>query len=168
MENKVYFSDRFFSAGKTDIFNSSKEQIGRLNLQSSFTSSVSVEDQEGNVLVEGSFPFFSNKWTIKQPGGRELGTVKYSLSFFTKRYTYMTPAAIYKIHSPAFSREYSILDQSDQVVAVFKKVNDFFSSPAFELRNHSATLLTDELIAVVMGVHAIEKRNNSSAASGGA
>jgi hypothetical protein len=51
-------------------------------------------------------------------------------------------------------------------VATFKKVNGFFQASAYELKHNSNHLLTEELIAVVMGVNAIEKRNSSSAGAG--
>jgi hypothetical protein len=49
-------------------------------------------------------------------------------------------------------------------VAKFEKISGFFSSPAFQLTNHSDQLSTEELIAVVMGVNAIQRRNSSNGA----
>jgi uncharacterized protein YxjI len=168
MEKCVYFKDNFFSSGKTDIYNESQEKLGALDLKSAFGSSLNVENEKGEIVVEGSFPFFSSRWQIKQPDGFELGEVKASFSFFSKRYHYLTNKDIYEIESPAFSKEYTILNENKREVATFKKVNGFFESAAYELKNHSDTLLTEELIAVVMGVNAIEKRRSSSATTGGA
>lgn len=166
MEKCVYFNDNFFSSGKTDIYNESQERIGEIDLKSAFGSSLNVENERGEVVLEGSFPFFSGRWNIKQPDGTELGEVKSSFSFFSKRYHYLTHNATYEIESPAFSKEYTILDENKSEVATFKKVNGFFQSAAFELRNYSDSLSTEELIAVVMGVNAIEKRNSSNAGGG--
>ncbi|MFD1356837.1 hypothetical protein ACFQ4X_02910 [Fictibacillus halophilus] len=166
MDKCVYFNDNFFSSGKTDIYNESQERLGEIDLKSAFGSSLNVENEKGAVVVEGSFPFFSNRWSIKKPDGNELGEVKSSFAFFSKRYHYLTNNATYEIESPAFSKEYTILDENKAEVATFKKVNGFFQSAAFELKNYSDSLLTEELIAVVMGVNAIEKRNNSSASGG--
>ncbi|ANX11552.1 hypothetical protein ABE41_005990 [Fictibacillus arsenicus] len=168
MEKCVYFNDNFFSSGKTDIYNESQERLGEIDLKSVFGSSLNVENEKGEVVVEGNFPFFSNRWSIKQPNGTELGEVKSSFAFFSKRYHYLTNNAAYEIESPAFSKEYTILDENKAEVATFKKVNGFFQSPAFELKNYSDSLSTEELIAVVMGVNAIEKRHNSSAGGGAA
>jgi hypothetical protein len=60
------------------------------------------------------------------------------------------------------------LKSGRQEVASFKKVNGFFQSAAFELTNLSDSLLTEELIAVVMGVNEIEKRRRNASANGGA
>jgi uncharacterized protein YxjI len=168
MEKCVYFNDNFFSSGKTDIYNETQVKLGALDLKSAFGSSLNVENEKGEILVEGSFPFFSGRWSIKQPDGTELGEVKASFAFFSKRYHYLTNNAAYEIESPAFSKEYTILDENKSEVATFKKVNGFFASAAYELKNHSNTLLTEELIAVVMGVNAIEKRRNSNAGGGAA
>lgn len=166
MESYVYFSDQFFSAGRTDIFNQSEERIGSLDLKSSFTSSLNIENEEGTVVIEGAFPFLSNRWAIKYPGGDELGNVKASFSFFSKKFRYETGRETYEIESPAFSNEYVIYDENEKKVAVFQKVNGFLEAAAYELSNQSESLSTEELIAVVMGVNAIQKRNRSTAANG--
>ncbi|WP_242611878.1 hypothetical protein [Fictibacillus sp. BK138] len=82
MEKCVYFNDNFFSSGKTDIYNESQERIGEIDLKSAFGSSLNVENERGEVVVEGSFPFFSGRWNIKQSDGTELGEVKSSFPFF--------------------------------------------------------------------------------------
>ncbi|KIL51047.1 hypothetical protein [Jeotgalibacillus campisalis] len=167
MEKIVYFSDQFFSAGRKDIWNESKEKIGVLDLKSAFTSGVNVENAEGELMVEGGFPFLSGKWLVKQRDGTELGEVKGNFSWFSKSYRYTADRGHFEIESPAFSREYRMVDENGEEAATFKKVNGFFQAPAYELVNKSTILLTDELIAVVMGVNAIEKRRKAAASSGG-
>ncbi|MCP3028491.1 hypothetical protein [Halobacillus sp. A5] len=167
MEQCVYFSDQFFSAGKTDIYNDAQELVGQLDLKSAFTSSLNVENEKGDVIIEGGFPFFSRKWNVTNAEGKVLGRVKDSFSFFTKRYSYTTDSETYEIESPAFSKEYTILNEQKTEAATFKKVSGFFQSAAYELRNSSSSLQTEELIAVVMGVNAIEKRNSSNAGNAG-
>lgn len=166
MENCVYFKDTFFSSGKNDIFNSEQQKRGVLDLKSAFSSGVSIEDESGRVIVEGSFPFLSGKWVVKQPDGKEFGVVKSSFAFLSKKYRYMTNEQNYEIEAPAFSKEYIILDENKTEVATFKKVNGFFQASAFELKHNSNHLFTEELIAVIMGVNAIEKRNSSAAVAG--
>ncbi|WP_144699870.1 hypothetical protein [Fictibacillus phosphorivorans] len=166
MENCVYFKDTFFSSGKTDIFNGEQQKLGVLDLKSAFSSGVSIEDESGRVIVEGSFPFLLGKWVVKQPDGKELGMVKSSFALFSKKYRYMTNEQNYEIEAPAFSKEYILVDENKAEVATFKKVNGFFQASAYELKHNSNHLLTEELIAVVMGVNAIEKRNSSSASAG--
>jgi uncharacterized protein YxjI len=163
MDTCIYFKDNFFSSGKTDIYNESQEKLGHIDLKSAFGSSLNVENEKGEVVVEASFPIFSSKWSIKQSDGSELGKVKSSFAFFSKRYHYVTENMTYEIQSPAFSKEYVIYDENMQEVATFKKVNGFFESAAYELKNYSDILLTEELIAVVMGVNAIDKNNAISA-----
>ncbi|KKK39073.1 hypothetical protein WQ57_04620 [Mesobacillus campisalis] len=168
MDSRVYFKDQMFSAGRTDIYNESQEKVGKLDLKSAFTSSMSVENAQGELLVEGSFPFLSGKWLVKTPDGPELGRVRAAFTFFSKKYYYDKDYESFEIESPAFSREYTILNAGRQEVASFKKVNGFFQSAAFELNNVSDSLLTEELIAVVMGVNEIEKRRRNASANGGA
>ncbi|KHE71531.1 hypothetical protein [Halobacillus sp. BBL2006] len=163
MESCVYFSDNFFSSGRTDIYNGQKEMVGALNLKSAFSSSVDVENAQGEIVVQGSFPIFSNKWNIQRRGGEELGRVKTSFSFFTKRYRYETGSQSLEIESPALSKDYTMVDKNGSEVATFRKVSGVFQSAAYELQNHTGSLMTEELISVVMGVNAIEKRRRSSA-----
>ncbi|MCA0972852.1 hypothetical protein LCM20_19905 [Halobacillus litoralis] len=163
MERNVYFSDQFFSAGRTEIYNESRDRVGTLDLKSAFTSSVNIENQEGEVVIEAAFPFLSGRWSVSYPGGSELGSVKASFSFFSKRYCYETDRGRFEIESPALSGEYTIYDESESTVAVFHKVSGFFQASAYELQNHSDSLATEELIAVVMGVNAIQKRRSNAA-----
>ncbi|WP_137789328.1 hypothetical protein [Bacillus sp. E(2018)] len=166
MERCVYFKDTIFSSGKTDIFNGDQQKRGVLDLRSAFSSGVSIEDESGRVIVEGGFPFLSGKWVVKQPDGKEYGVVKSSFAFFSKRYHYVTNEQTYEIEAPAFSKEYTLFDENKLEVATFKKVNGLFQAAAYELKHNSERMLTEELIAVVMGVNAIEKRNRSSAGAG--
>lgn len=163
MESCVYFSDNFFSAGRTDIYNEQEEKVGSLNLKSAFSSSVDVEDANGEVVVQGSFPFFSNKWSVQQAQNKELGKVKTGFSFFKKRFRYETSDQSLEIESPAMSKEYTLTDKSGVEVATFRKVSGVFQSAAYELKNHTSSISTEELISVVMGVNAIEKRRRSTA-----
>jgi hypothetical protein len=64
-----------------------------------------------------------------------------------------------------FSKQYDIYQDETTIVAKFEKISGFFSSPAFQLTNYSTQLSTEELIAVVMGVNAIQRRNSSNAAA---
>ncbi|MFB1081691.1 hypothetical protein [Jeotgalibacillus sp. JSM ZJ347] len=165
MEDRVYFSDQFFSSGKTDIYNGEKEKIGTLDHKSAFSSGINIEDILGETVIEAGFGFFSNKWTIKR-GEVELGFVKNALSFFTKKYRYFKDGQEYEIESPVMSKEYTIFNSAREEVAAFRKVSGFFQTAAFELTNHTDLFEADELIAVIMGVNAIEKRNNSASGAG--
>jgi len=163
MNKYVYFTDQFFSSGRTDIFNESQQKIGSINLRSSFTSSVSVENELGESIVEGSFLPLSNRWVVKHSYGDELGKVKMAFTLFSKSYHYTNHSSNrFKIEAPAFSKEYMIMDENKKVVAMFQKVSGVFQAAAYELRNDSEILSTEELIAVVMGVNAIERRRRSS------
>lgn len=162
--NQLFFKDNFFSAGLTDIYNEKKEKIGSLDLKSAFSSKVDIVNLEGEMLTRGFFPVFSTKWKVVDNNENELGTLRQRVSFFSKKYEYITKNQVcYTIHSEALSKEYKINNQKGEVVAHFKRINGFFASPAFELLNSSEILTNEELITVVMGVNMITKRNNSSA-----
>jgi uncharacterized protein YxjI len=166
--SEIYFTDNFFSAGITDIFNEQKDIIGALDLKSAFSSSVDVIDQSGKVVVKGRFPLFSRKWIVSDNAEHELGALKQRFSFFTKKYEYDTKQrGVYHIQSEALSREYCILNSQEEIIATFKRTNGIFASPTYCLTNHFEQISNEELIAVVMGVNMIRKRNNASAINNG-
>ncbi|MBM6616425.1 hypothetical protein JR050_01850 [Bacillus sp. RD4P76] len=166
MNNSLYFSDNFFSSGKTDIYNEAKEKVGELDLKSAFSSSIEVLNDKGEHIVTGKFTFFGNRWIVSDYHQQELGELKAKFSFFTKKYQYHAmDRGMYMIESEAFSRKYDIYDMNSNLVGSFEKVSGFFSSPAFRLMNHSEHLSSHELIAVVMGVSNIQKRNSAAANS---
>jgi uncharacterized protein YxjI len=164
----LYFKDNFFSAGKTDIFNSQKEKVGVLDLKSTFSSSVDLLDNDGNLVVSGKFASFSNKWRIFDHNNHEIGVLKQKFTFFSKKYEYEAlDRGMYQIDSELFSYLYDISDDQSNQIGKFEKVSGIFSSPAYQLNNFAKKLSNEELIAVVMGVNAIQKRNNSAASGSG-
>ncbi len=164
----VYFHDNFFSTGRTEIFTEEKEKAGELDLHSMFSSGVEVLDEYGELVISGQFPFLSRKWELTDRHGQQLGQVKETMSFFQKTYQYRTSAGhMYYIESPAFSMEYTVTDERKEHIAKFEKVSGFFSSSAYKLTNQSEHLSTEELVAVVMGVNAIQKRKRAAAGGGG-
>lgn len=166
MTSSLYFSDNFFSAGTTKVYNEQKEEVGSIDLKSAFSSSLDVYDQTGKIVVRGKFPFMSNKWLITNDAEEEVGRLKQRFSFFSKKLEYTNfRHGSYLIESEAFSKEYDIRNSKNDLVATFKKVSGFFESAAFKLENFADELLDEELVAVVMGVHMINKRNDSSAAT---
>ncbi|MDC3416656.1 hypothetical protein [Aquibacillus salsiterrae] len=169
MGDSIYFTDNFFSAGITEIYDSGQEKVGSLDLKSAFSSSVDILDLEGNIMMKGHFPFLSRGWVVKNASDQEIGKLKQRFSFFTKKFVYQSYLhGDFEIQSEPFSKEYTILDSQQSVIAEFKKISGFFQSSAFELTNHSSVLTNEELIAIVMGVSMVIKRNSSAAANGGA
>ncbi|MGG3466173.1 hypothetical protein ABES02_01095 [Neobacillus pocheonensis] len=165
-DQTLYFKDNFFSAGRTEIFNSSKEKVGELDLKSAFSSSIDVLNLNENIVVTGKFTFFSNKWRIYNANEEEIGVLKEKLTFLSKKYEYDAYGrGVFHIKSEPFSREYEIMDELSNTVGKFEKVSGFFSSPAFQLSNFIEKVTNEELIAVVMGINAIHKRRNASAAA---
>jgi uncharacterized protein YxjI len=161
----LYFRDKFFSAGETEILNDKEENVGHLDLKSTFGSAIDVYGQNGQLLCKGSFPFFSGKWEVTDADGGLLGILRSRFTFFTKKFTYETEGrGSYEIISPAFSKEYEIVDESSgALIARFEQVNGWFSSGAFLLSNQSEQLDTYELVAVIMGMYAIQKRQRNAA-----
>jgi hypothetical protein len=166
-DQTLYFKDNFFSKGRTEIFNQTKGKVGELDLKSAFSSSVDVLDNDGNLVMTGKFGFFSNKWRISDSSGVEVGVLKQKLSLLSKKFEYDSNGrGILSILAEAFSRQYEIFDEQSRLIARFERVSGFFSSPAFQLTNYHEKFPTEELIAVVMGINAIQQRNNSAAAGG--
>ncbi|AKG34757.1 hypothetical protein [Paenibacillus durus] len=161
----LYFRDNFFNAGVTEILNEQEENVGHIDLKSAFGSAIDVYGQNGQLLCKGHFPFFSNKWEVTGQGGELLGALRSRFALFTKKFSYETEGrGSYEITSPAFSREYEISDESE-IIASFRQVNGWFSSGAYLLNNQCDHLDTYELVAVIMGMHAIQKRHRDAANS---
>ncbi|MFF2886203.1 hypothetical protein [Paenibacillus sp. NPDC057967] len=162
---ELYFNDRFFSTGQTDIMDKGGMPAGMLDLESMLTSSISVFGQGSSLRCTGKFRFMGNTWEVSGAAGEELGTLRAKFSLFSKRYEYDAGyRGIYTIESPAFSQDYAILDRSETTVATFQKVSGWLQPGAFRLLNDASELDSYELVAVIMGVHSIQKRNNNHAA----
>ncbi|WP_440116926.1 hypothetical protein [Paenibacillus sp. QZ-Y1] len=162
---ELYFRDNFFNAGYTEIMNPNQEQAGHLDLKSAFGSSLDVFDNAG-LACSAKFRMLSNRWDITSADGRDLGVLRARISFFSKKYEYDAGSrGVYDVSAPAFSQEYEITGNGGEIVASFRRTSGWFNSGAFVLDNQSEQLDTYELIAVVMGVHAINKRRNSAASS---
>ncbi|MDR0270886.1 hypothetical protein [Paenibacillus sp.] len=156
---ELYFRDNFFNAGYTEIINERQEPAGGLDLKSFVGSALDVVGVDGNLVCSGKFRMLSSKWEITDRDSRLLGVLKHRLSFMSKKFIYETEGrGIYEIFSPAFSKEYSITDESGNAVARFEKISGWFESGAFCLRNGSERLDSYELVAVIMGVHETNKR----------
>ncbi|MDF2653221.1 MAG: hypothetical protein K0Q73_9026 [Paenibacillus sp.] len=160
----LYFRDNFFNTGVTEILDEQGKNVGHIDLKSSFGSTIEVYGHNGQLLCKGSFPIFSSKWEVTGADGGQLGVLRSRIALFTKKFTYETKGqGSYEIISPVFSKEYEISDDSGALVARFEQVNGWFSSGAFLLNNQSEYLDTYELVAVIMGMHAIQKRQNAGA-----
>ncbi|AIQ14604.1 hypothetical protein [Paenibacillus durus] len=163
---ELYFRDNFFNAGVTEILNEQEESIGQIDLKSAFGSAIDVYGHNGQLLYKGSFPLFSGKWEVTDASGGQVGVLRSRFALFTKKFTYETEGrGSYEVTSPAFSREYEVSDES-KIVAYFKQVNGWFASGAYVLNNQSDHLDTYELVAVIMGMHEIQKRHRDAANSG--
>lgn len=158
----VYFSDRFLSTGLTDIRDERNEKMGELDLQSMFSAGIHVLNKEGSMVYSGKFRFFSNAWLVMNHNGDEIGVLKAKWAFFKRQYSYKGPQGELRIEAPAFSKEYTVTTLDGDAVAEFAKTDGMFSPGAFALTNRSSVPM-EELILVVMGVHAIQKRQNSAA-----
>lgn len=163
---ELYFNDRFFSTGQTDIMDGGGNPAGMLDLESMLTSSISVFSQDSSLRCTGKFRFMGNTWEVSNAAGEELGTLRAKFSLFSKRYEYDAGyRGLYTIESPAFSQDYAILDQRETTVATFQKVSGWLQPGAFRLQNDASELDSYELIAVIMGVHSIQKRHNNNHAA---
>jgi hypothetical protein len=161
-QRTVYFSDRFFSSGITEIVDEQGCRVGELDLQSMFTSGVHVLDEMGNLSHSGKFRFFSNSWIITDRNEVELGTLKAKFSLFSKKYLYLSHHGEFLIESPAFSREYTVCSRNGELAAQCARTDSMLGAGSFMLTNHSSVPV-EELILVVMGIHAIQKRRQSAA-----
>ncbi|MFC5448517.1 LURP-one-related/scramblase family protein [Paenibacillus aestuarii] len=164
---QLYFKDRLFSAGITEILNEQEQQVGKIDLKSAFTSAIDVYGADGRMLCKGRFPFFSNRWEVCDADERQLGVLRVRFSFLSKKFTYEAEGrGRYDLVGSFMSREYAIHDESGTELAHFRQVNGMFSSGAFRLDHTSTKLDSYELVAVIMGMYAIQKRQSSAANAG--
>lgn len=169
MKKTVYFSDNFFSSGETDIFNENQKIIGKIDLRSAFSAAVDIKTPDGKIILSGSFGFFSNTWYVKDHEEKGIGELRERFAFFKSFYEYKAHGrGTYRLESPAFSREYTLFDKNDDLAAEFKRTDSFFEAAAFELSDYTPDLGSEELVAVVMGMNAIQKRRRSQNSSGSA
>lgn len=163
---EFYFKDNFFSAGITEIVDTSENEQGYIDLKSAFGSSLDIYDASRNLIYSCKFRRFSTKWDVLNVDGNLAGTVRLRMSFLKKKYEYQSEAkGLFTIVSPAFSKDYTIYNEQEETVASFSKVSGIFSSGAYRLQNNSEHIDSYELIAVIMGVHSIQKRQNQAANS---
>ncbi|NGZ75147.1 LURP-one-related/scramblase family protein [Saccharibacillus alkalitolerans] len=163
---ELYFSDNFFGMGETEIMNEAGEAAGTLDLRSAFGSSLDVYARSGELLYTGKFRMMMNRWRVLDANDTEVGMLRPRFTLFSKKFEYDAgERGVYEIESPNFSKEYSITENGTEV-ATFAKTNGWLRSDAYVLNNRSR--LDDyELVAVVMGVNAIRKRQQSAANSAG-
>ncbi|MFD2615412.1 hypothetical protein [Paenibacillus gansuensis] len=163
---KLYFRDNFFSSGVTEILDEEQRAAGTLDLKSAFGSSIAVYGPGGELRAGGKFGTLSSKWRVYGSSEEELGIVKARMSLFSKKFEYDAGhRGLYEIVSPAFSRTYEILDDQGRVAAIMDRIDSWFASAAFCLENQSDMLDTYELVSVIMGVNAIQKRRQNAASS---
>ncbi|MBM7569113.1 hypothetical protein [Paenibacillus sacheonensis] len=156
---KLYFRDNFFNAGQTEILNEENQRVGEVDLRSMFGSGLDIYDGNGNPVYSGSFPLLSNKWSITEPSGEEVGVLRAQMSFFSKKYEYEAfERGVYELLSPAFSQEYEITDENGALAASFAKVSSWFDSSAYCLDNFTRSVDSYEWITVILGMHEIQKR----------
>jgi hypothetical protein len=163
---KTYFKDNFFSAGKTDIWNEQLVSLGFLDLKGAFSSALEVYDSSSMLMYRGRFPLLSGTWQVFNSDQVMVGRLRSKFTFFAKKYTYEAYGrGSFFITSPAFSRDYHISDVNGSVAATFQRVSGWFSSEAYCLDNTSLQLNNYELVAVIMGMNAIQKRRRSSSSA---
>lgn len=157
----LYFSDKFFSAGTVDIMNEAGEAVGQLDLRSSFGSAVDIYGPQNELRYTGKFRMMLNRWNVLDAQEYEQGELRPRFTLLSKKFEYDAgERGVYEIESPNFSKDYSIT-QDGAEVANFAKTNGWMRTDAYVLSNRSR--LDDyELVAVVMGVKAIRKRQQSS------
>ena len=162
---ELYFSDKFFSAGITEIMNEAGEAVGRIDLRSALGSSLEVYGPQCELRYTGKFRMMLNRWRVLDARENELGVLRPRFTLLSKKFEYDAgERGVYEIESPNFSKEYS-MTENEAEVANFAKTNGWMRTDAYRLVNRSR--LDDyEMIAVVMGVNAIRKRQQSSSSSG--
>ncbi|KMK75277.1 hypothetical protein [Alkalihalobacillus pseudalcaliphilus] len=167
MEHVVYFREKFFSRGITEILDKDNHKIGYLELKSGFRTRASILDENQREMMRGELKGFTSKWLMEDYQGQELGYVKQNYWSWNKKYHYNKAQddQAYLFQAPVFSEAYQIQDGDGQVVGEVKRVSFFFSAPAYELTNRSLELSTEELILAITGVNALNRMYNAAVTS---
>ncbi len=163
---ELYVADNFFNRGRTEILDTAGEAAGTLDLRSAFGSALDVYAASGELLYTGKFRLMLRRWQVLDGNGSQVGELRPRFTLFSKKFEYDAgQRGIYEIESPNFSKEYTVT-QDRAEIASFVRTSSWIRSGAYRLRN--ASPLDDyELVAVVMGVNAIRKRQQSAANSSG-
>ncbi|MCQ4086466.1 hypothetical protein [Saccharibacillus sp. JS10] len=161
---ELYFSDNFFNAGQTEILNEAGEAVGRLDLRSLFGSALDIYGAGGELLYTGRFQMMLRRWKVLNGNNEEVGVLRPRFTILTKKFSYDAGVrGEYEIESPNFSKDY-VITRDGSVAAEFSRTSGWIRSGAYRLQNYSE-LPDYELIAVVMGVNAIRKRQRSASSS---
>lgn len=156
---ELYFNDRLLSRGKSDIMNANGDKVGFVDLEGMLTSSLSVYGPDKELRCSGKIRTWGYKWIVTDPSDETLGLLSDHYALFGKKYKYdATDRGSYTIEAPAFSRSYTIFDESGSTVATFEKTSKWLQPGAFCLLNTSPQLDDYELITVVLGIHHYQKR----------
>jgi|GEM_PF-1245206 len=154
----LYFNERTWTKGLSDILNSKGEKVGVIDLKSAWTSSIAIYDASDALICTGNFRTFSLKWDVKDAKGKNMGTIRDSSSFFKRKYQYETEGrGVYTIEIAPFMGACTVVDAYRSIAATFQQINGWLQADAFRLRNHSPWLNHYELIAIIFGMHQINK-----------
>ncbi|MBO7742593.1 hypothetical protein I8J29_00195 [Paenibacillus sp. MWE-103] len=160
---KLYFRDNFFNAGVTEIVNGAGERAGEVDLRSLLGSGLDVYGADGSLACSGGFPLLSGKWGVSGPSGESVGQLRARMSFLTKRFEYEAYGrGVYEIEAGAFSQEYRIADESGNPAAEFARASGFFEASAYALETYDDAVGAYEWIAVILGMHEIQKRRRNA------
>lgn len=165
--NTLYIKDNFFSAGQTAVMDEERQLVGSLDLHSMFSSKVSYQPLQSKNLYTAHFTVFSMKWVIEL-NNQDIGLLRSKLTLFSQKYLYESfGKGTFRIESQAFSKEYSVYNDREELVATFKKINGWFESSAFRLENVTEELTNAELILAIMGVNQIQRKKKARNAGAG-
>ena len=159
----LYFRENLFNSGGTSIMNETGQSAGWFNLKRAFSISLEVYNANDTKMCEARFRFFSMKWEVSDSQGVLLGTLRPWMSFMNKRFEYDAgERGFYLIESSAFSNEYMIMNRREELIASFAQKSNWMQTGAYCLWNEIRLLGDYELIAVIMGVNKIRRRQNTS------
>ncbi|WP_338554725.1 hypothetical protein [Paenibacillus sp. KS-LC4] len=159
----LYFRESFLNSGSTSIMNEAGQSAGLIIPKGAFGTSVEVYDANEMKMCQAKIHFFLMKWEVSDSCGVLLGVLRPRMSFMNRRFEYDAGGrGCYLIESQAFSKEYIIMNRREELIASFAQTSGWMQSGVYCMWNETRLLGDYELIAVIVGVNEIRKRQNSS------
>jgi len=151
----LYFKDTFFSSGESGILDEAGENVGMMDLHGLARARVDIYGPEGELRYIAKLMPFLLWWKVMNTAKEELGMLTLQAALLKRKFKYDAgERGIYMIEAPAFTKEFVVAREGNEVASLVKTNKFWSSSDAYRLHNESM-LDAYELVAVAMGINAL-------------
>ncbi|ENH97551.1 hypothetical protein J416_06053 [Gracilibacillus halophilus YIM-C55.5] len=151
MERIINFEHDFSSSKNTPITDEKNESLGFLHVNNRSLTEAIITDVNGVELASSQFHFWKQRWHIKE-GDEQTSSIKKKWISIGEKYRYITRQSDFVITSSPYSKEYTIVDVQDVVIANFVKLSPFDTSVTYQIYYEHDTIDWEELVLIVVGI----------------